>query len=68
MEEARQDGWENGEHWGKQETALAMIKDGVPIENASKYSGITIDELRRHIKTPGAPQLCETGRSDSCRE
>jgi hypothetical protein len=26
-----------------------MIKDGVPFETASKYSGIPVDELKRHM-------------------
>jgi hypothetical protein len=41
----------------KLETALAMIKDGFPIETASKYSGISVDELRRHIKASGTSKL-----------
>ncbi|MDR1329949.1 MAG: Rpn family recombination-promoting nuclease/putative transposase [Oscillospiraceae bacterium] len=65
MEEARQDGIEigeargeaRGETRGKRATALAMIKGGIPIETASKYSGIPVDELRRHIKASGASQL-----------
>jgi hypothetical protein len=61
MEEARQDGIEigeaRGETRGKRATALAMIKGGIPIETASKYSGIPADELRRHIKLSNASQL-----------
>ncbi|MDR1330100.1 MAG: Rpn family recombination-promoting nuclease/putative transposase [Oscillospiraceae bacterium] len=57
MEEAREYGIEIGEARGKLETALEMIKDGFPIETASKYSGKSADELRRHIKSSGASQL-----------
>jgi hypothetical protein len=40
----------------KFETALAMIKDGFPIETASKYSGMPVDELCHHIKSSGSLQ------------
>jgi predicted amidohydrolase len=53
MEEAREDGIEIGEARGEArkalETARAMISDGLPVEAASKYSGIPADELRRHV-------------------
>jgi hypothetical protein len=45
MEEARQD----GEARKALEMVRAMIKDGISIETASKYSSIPADELRNHI-------------------
>jgi hypothetical protein len=65
MEEAREYGIEIGKAEGIAqgearkaiETARAMIKDGIPVETASKYSGIPVDELRRHIKLSNASQL-----------
>jgi hypothetical protein len=59
-EESRMRGaWNKGIAEGKLETALAMIKDGFPVETASKYSDIPVDELRCHIKVSGASQISQ---------
>jgi hypothetical protein len=36
---------------GKLETALAMLAGGLPLETASKYSGIPEDELRKNMES-----------------
>jgi predicted transposase/invertase (TIGR01784 family) len=46
-----------GEFRGKLKTALAMINYGDPVEKAAHISGIPIDELLIHIKSPNTPQL-----------
>jgi hypothetical protein len=52
MEEAR----EMGETRGKLNTARAMMSDGIPVEAASKYTGLPVDEILRHIAgDTGAP-------------
>jgi predicted transposase/invertase (TIGR01784 family) len=35
-----------GELKGKRETALAMLADGLPLETISKYTGLSIDEIK----------------------
>jgi predicted transposase/invertase (TIGR01784 family) len=35
---------------GQLKTAMAMIDDGLPPETASKYSGISVNELRRNME------------------
>jgi hypothetical protein len=57
MDEAREEGEARGDARRALATALAMIIDGFPVETASKYSGIPIDELLIHIKSPNTPQL-----------
>jgi flagellar biosynthesis/type III secretory pathway protein FliH len=39
-----------GERKGQLKVAIAMIDDGLPIETASKYSGIPADEIMQSIK------------------
>jgi predicted transposase/invertase (TIGR01784 family) len=39
-----------GRREGKLEAAEAMLKDGVPLETVSRYSGIPVEELKRHIE------------------
>jgi predicted transposase/invertase (TIGR01784 family) len=38
-----------GRREGKLETAMAMLGDGLPLETASKYTGIPTDELARSL-------------------
>jgi predicted transposase/invertase (TIGR01784 family) len=46
MREGRLEGKREGMREGRLEAAMAMLSDGVPIETASKYSGIPVDEIR----------------------
>jgi predicted transposase/invertase (TIGR01784 family) len=59
-EEAREDGKAEGIAEGEArkalEMALEMIKDGFPIETASKYAGLPVDELCRCTKPSGSLQ------------
>jgi predicted transposase/invertase (TIGR01784 family) len=48
--EGKLEGKREGKLEGKLEAAELMIKDNVPLEAASKYSGISIDELKRHME------------------
>jgi predicted transposase/invertase (TIGR01784 family) len=61
MEEAREDGIElgkaRGRAEGKLETALAMVNYGDSVEKAAHITGITADELRRHVKASGASKI-----------
>jgi predicted transposase YdaD len=43
--EGIREGEREGERKGRLEAAMAMLDDGLPIETASKYSGIPADEL-----------------------
>jgi hypothetical protein len=35
---------------GQLKTAMAMLDDGLPPETASKYSGISVNELKRNME------------------
>jgi predicted transposase/invertase (TIGR01784 family) len=50
IDEIEQRGIRKGELNGKLKTAMAMIDDGLPIETASKCSGISADKLRQSIE------------------
>jgi hypothetical protein len=43
-----------GELKGKLETAKAMLDDGFSWEAAGKYTGIAVDELKKHLESGGA--------------
>ena len=43
---ARQDGLEKGMEKKAKETARKMLEDGLPIENISKYTGLSEKEIR----------------------
>jgi predicted transposase/invertase (TIGR01784 family) len=49
IREGEREGIRKGERKGKLEMAMAMLDDGLPLETASKYSGIPADELSRHM-------------------
>jgi predicted transposase/invertase (TIGR01784 family) len=53
--EGKAEGKLEGKIEGKLEAAEEMIKDGIPWETASKYSGIPVNELKEHI-APAIPQ------------
>jgi predicted transposase YdaD len=53
MEEAEEIGEARGKREGKLEAARAMISDGLPVEAASKYSSIPIDEILRYVAVDG---------------
>jgi flagellar biosynthesis/type III secretory pathway protein FliH len=44
------EGKQAGIREGKFETAMAMLADGLPLEAASKYSGIPADELKKGVE------------------
>jgi predicted transposase/invertase (TIGR01784 family) len=54
MDELEQRGIREGERKGirrgKLETAMAMLGDGLPLETASKYTGIPADEIVRSLE------------------
>ena len=45
-----QEGERKGIEKGRQENALRMLEDGMPIESVAKYSGLTVDEVRELSK------------------
>ncbi|MDR1571386.1 MAG: hypothetical protein LBS32_02565, partial [Clostridiales Family XIII bacterium] len=47
--EGKLEGKLEGRLEGKLETAMAMLGDGLPLETASKYTGIPADELARSL-------------------
>ena len=46
-EKGKQEGREKGKQEGKQQTALAMLLDGLEIEKISKYTGLTPEEIKK---------------------
>jgi predicted transposase/invertase (TIGR01784 family) len=48
MREGKREGMREGERRLKSEAAKAMIEDGIPLENISKYLGISASELKKY--------------------
>ncbi|MDO5445412.1 MAG: Rpn family recombination-promoting nuclease/putative transposase [Eubacteriales bacterium] len=47
MDKAREEGLAEGFAAGKEETAKSMLKDGLPIEKISQYSGLSVSEIEK---------------------
>ncbi|MDO5445438.1 MAG: hypothetical protein Q4F31_07450 [Eubacteriales bacterium] len=50
MDKAREEGLAEGLATGRKkliETALVMLKDGLPIEKVSQYSGLSVSEIEK---------------------
>jgi predicted transposase/invertase (TIGR01784 family) len=47
LDAAEKKGRHQGRQESKVETALSMLADGLPVEKVSKYTGLTIDEVKQ---------------------
>lgn len=47
MKEGREEGREEGIQEGKLEVALEMKKNGVPLQDIAKYTGLSLPELEK---------------------
>ena len=42
-------GYDEGVLKGKLQSAQAMFNDGVSIENISKYTGLSVEDIKKHL-------------------
>ena len=49
IKKGKEEGKEEGKIEGKMEIARKMLEDKLPLETISKYSGLTIDEIKKLV-------------------